>query len=170
MSTRAFALVLLPTLVLAACGGAAATPDSSSAPAPSSSPAPGIYHLDQVDATNLEIYPDGTYAWSIEGCDFGGGQCGAWKPNQVGNLVLSAGSADLEWSYGGSFRQKLASAMVVKKGDDLEVVGETDDGERFTQTWRRGRSCAVCGDTASGSLGPVGQQECDEPLPSICVR
>jgi hypothetical protein len=76
----------------------------------------------------------------------------------------------MEWNYGGSYTQVLASARIVEDGDDIQVIGETDEGRRFTQSRRQGRSCAICGDTPSGELGPVGQQECDEPLPRICVR
>jgi hypothetical protein len=127
-------------------------------------PALGTYHLDQVDATNLDIRADGSYQWSIEGCDFGGGQCGTWKQNDAGNLVLESGSAEIEWSYDGSFKQPLRTLSVKKNGEDVSVVGETKDGKTFTQSWKKGRSCAVCG----GNLGPTGQEACSTPLPKVC--
>ena len=44
-------------------------------------------------------------------------------------------------------------------------MGETSDGESFTQTWKKGRSCAICG----GQEGPMGQQACSTPLPKMCA-
>lgn len=161
---------------LIACGGATdpsgeSTSSGSSGVSPSSPISPeagplvGVYHLAQVDATNLEIRADGAFQWTIEGCDFGGGQCGSWT-RQDGKLVLSGGPPGLEWSYAGSFAAKLRALVVTKNGDDLLVAGQTVDGEAFTQTWKKGRSCAVCG----GQLGPTGQESCTTPLPKMCAE
>jgi hypothetical protein len=178
LSLRSTALALVACAALFACGGATdATGTSSSGssgviPSPSaSSPfAPdtkllSVYHLDQVDATNLELRPDGSFQWTIEGCDFGGGQCGGWA-KQDDKLVLSGGPPGLEWSYGGSFKQRVTALVATKKGDDLVVSGLTASGESFTQLWKQGRSCALCG----GQLGPTGQSACSDPLPKMCAQ
>lgn len=158
-------------LLLAACGGSTeSTPTGSSGSSGSSGATPtaaelvGTYHLAQVDATNLDVRADGTYQWSIEGCDFGGGQCGTWKTNEEGALVLESGGADIEWSYGGSFRQVMQTLTVKKNGEDVTVFGVTKTGKSFEQSWTKGRSCALCG----GNLGPTGQEACLTPLPKVC--
>lgn len=170
LSTALFSLCFV---AVAACGGTTSDTTSGSSGSSGSTPTPsspngsavvGIYHLDQVDATNLEIRSDGSYQWSIEGCDFGGGQCGTWKSNAEGVLALESGSAPVEWSYGGSFRAELTRLAVKKDGDDVLVLGETKDGKSFEQSWKKGRSCALCG----GQLGPTGQEACSTPLPKIC--
>lgn len=171
---RCFVVMLLAS-ALAACGGSTESSGASSSgssgasssgasPTPSGAPvALGIYHLDQVDATNLEIRADGAFQWTIEGCDFGGGQCGAWTERN-GKLVLSGGPQGLEWTHAGSFKQRMQTVTVTQSGDDVTVSGTTNDGESFTQTWKKGRSCAVCG----GQLGPTGQEACTVPLPQQC--
>ncbi len=163
-SLRALPLLLL----LVACGGSTdATPTGSSGSSGGTATGAalvGTYHLSEVDATNLDVRSDGTYQWSIEGCDFGGGQCGTWTTKDEGTIVLESGGADIEWSYGGSFRQVVKTLTVKKNGEDVTVVGVTSAGESFEQPWTKGRSCAVCG----GSLGPTGQEACGTPLPKVC--
>jgi len=164
-STVALSLFLL----LAACGGSTSSAPSGSSGSSGSSGTStpdsfvGIYHLDQVDATNLELRADGLYQWSIEGCDFGGGQCGTWKADDEGNIVLESGSAAVEWSYDGSFKQVVQTLTIKKNGGDVTVLGVTDKGKSFEQSWKKGRSCAIC-----GNVGPTGQEECSAPLPKVC--
>jgi hypothetical protein len=182
MKLAPFLLLFVSSVLgLAACGGGTAdvggTPGGGTSPAPGGTstatpatpaapdPVVGIYHLSQVDATNLELRADGTYRWTIEGCDFGGGQCGYWKKALSGEVMLSAGDADLEWSWDGSFKQKMRWLSVTKTADGVRVVGETSSSQKVTQDWKTGRSCAVCG----GNLGPTGQKECTEPLPEVCT-
>lgn len=157
-----FSLVASACLA-SACGGGTGKPASgatlSAAPLPL-----GTYHLDQVDATNLDLRADGTYQWSIEGCDFGGGQCGTWKQDDAGNLLLTGGSAEIVWTFEGSFKQPMRTLAVKKDGEDVTVVGETKGGKQVSQKWKKGRRCAVCG----GNVGPTGQEACDTPLPNVC--
>lgn len=167
---------LVLVTALAACTGGATpigdepTSPAASAPTESTPTAPdpvvGVYHLSQVDATNLQLDADGTFRWTIEGCDFGGGQCGTWTKNASGEIMLSAGDAELEWSWDGSFRQGMRWLRVSKTADGVHVEGETTSSEHVTQEWEAGRSCAVCG----GNLGPTGQNECTDPLPDVCDR
>jgi hypothetical protein len=167
------------SLLLSACGGSveqasvtgeprSSTPTKEAAPsAPPSAPTDlvGIYHLTQVDATNLELRADGTYTWTIEGCDFGGGQCGTWKAGLGGAVVLEADKDEMEWMHDGSFKRRVKTLRVEKDGaKGVTVQGITDDGEAFKQSWSAGRACAICG----GNLGPTGQEECDAPLPDVC--
>jgi hypothetical protein len=159
LTLRSFALLLV------ACGGTTTPSESAPGSPEAEAPTVGVYHLDQVDATNLEIRADGAFQWTIEGCDFGGGQCGSWEKKD-GKLVLSGGPPGLEWSHDGSFKAKLRALVVTRDGDDLLVAGQTETGESFTQTWKKGRSCAICG----GQLGPTGQELCDAPLPSKCAN
>ena len=173
---RSGRLFFAAPLVLVACGGSTEPTATSSSSSSGSSgqetsktsaaaAAIGIYHLDQVDATNLEIRADGAFQWTIEGCDFGGGQCGSWTEAN-GKLALSGGPPGLEWSHDGSFKARVTDIVVTKTGEDLLVSGLTKDGRAFTQTWKKGRSCAICG----GQLGPTGQQECSTPLPRECAQ
>ncbi|MFX8680882.1 hypothetical protein ABTM69_19740, partial [Acinetobacter baumannii] len=51
----------------------------SVAPAPDAAPQPTpIYHLSQIDETNIALLPNGTFVWRIFGCDFSGGGDGRW--------------------------------------------------------------------------------------------
>lgn len=171
------------SLSFLACGGAvdgasstgSSGGSSGAAPAPSSPtkegarpPAGvvGVFHLSRVDATNLEIRADGFYKWSIEGCDFGGGQCGYWKTGEGGKSIILDGGPATEWSHDGSFKARVTQLRVTPDGQGgVEVQGITTGAESFRQTWEGGRVCAVCG----GSLGPTGQEACDAPLPDICI-
>ena len=58
----------------------------------------------------------------------------------------------------------MQTLTVKKNGDDVTVLGVTDAGKAFEQSWKKGRSCAVCG----GNLGPTGQEACSAPLPKVC--
>jgi hypothetical protein len=162
----------------AACGGSVDQSSVTSEPkestpmkeaTPSSPVAPdslvGTYHLTQVDATNLQIRADGTYTWTIEGCDFGGGQCGTWRSGLGGTVILEADKDEMEWTHDGSFKQRVQTLRVEKDGTKgVTVQGITSDGQAFRQSWSAGRACAICG----GNLGPTGQETCDAPLPDVC--
>lgn len=174
-------------LALVACGGS----ESSSSTSPSSSPAPapsdssgtgpgtegpgnysskpdeaGVFHKEQVDATNLRIDSNFHFAWTISGCDFGGGAEGRWESHPDGGIVLlpSTGSTFFEWSHEG-FRDHATSLRLTHDGDTVKIAGSMEDGSTITQTWKSGCACAVCG----GNLGPTGQETCKAPLPDICV-
>ncbi|MBX3191064.1 MAG: hypothetical protein KF819_28970 [Labilithrix sp.] len=175
MRTTFLALPFSLLFVLGACGGTtsegASAPSESisgsaqAAPSESVSTTFGIWHREQVDATNLEIKPDGTFLWSIEGCDFGGGGCGRWQADAEG-IVLQPleGNVSFEWSHQG-FKDRVRFIRIKREGETVAIRGMIVDGESFTQTWKSGRSCAICG----GSLGPTGQEACSTPLPAVCA-
>jgi hypothetical protein len=179
----------LLVLALVACGGSAESvsdPSSSTAPAPSgsSSQGPGnpespegpyygsdpkqagVFHKEQVDATNLRIDSNYHFEWTISGCDFGGGDEGRWESHTEGGIVLlpNTGKTYFEWSHEG-FKDRAVSLRLTREGDDVKIAGSMEDGTVISQTWKGGCACAVCG----GNLGPTGQEECKAPLPEICV-
>jgi hypothetical protein len=177
-------------LALVACGGSAESvtdPSSSPAPSGSSSQSPGtsenpespegpyyasdptqagVFHKEQVDATNLRIDSNYHFEWTISGCDFGGGDEGRWESHSEGGIVLlpNTGKPYFEWSHEG-FKDRAVSLRLTHEGDDVKITGSMEDGSVITQTWKGGCACAVCG----GNLGPTGQEECKAPLPEICV-
>jgi hypothetical protein len=164
-----FFLLAASAVVFGACGGGvdggASSETAGNAPNAPEPPDPvlGTYHLTQVDATNLQLTADGVYRWTIEGCDFGGGQCGHWTKNDKGEILLTA--ERLEWSWDGSFKQSMRWLKVKPTAEGVHIEGETDAYEHVEQDWAKGRSCAVCG----GNLGPTGQKLCDAPLPDVCL-
>lgn len=160
-------------------GGSGALPSSDSDPTNPSSRVPsdptgrntvGTWHLQQVDATNLEIKSDGTFRWSIEGCDFGGGDCGTWTldPDGLGIRLNGTREGGFTWSSDGSFKTPVTSLRVTRTNDASAVlVTDPNDASasKPSQRWESGRVCAICG----GNLGPTGQQKCSEPLPDVCA-
>jgi len=166
---------LLALLLFVGCGGSTEpAPTSSSSPSasPSGTPATndpaafeGVFHHEQVDATNLRIDSDGHFHWTIEGCDFSGGDEGRWKAHPEGGILLEPanGYDYFEWSSGG-FRDRAVALRLTLEGDVLTVKGTMDNGEPISQTWKAGCVCPVCG----GNLGPTGQNNCPSPTPDIC--
>ena len=171
-------------LALVACGGSAESTSSSSpspSPSGSSSSEPpgtegppysskpdeaGVFHKEQVDATNLRIDSNFHFAWTISGCDFGGGDEGRWESHSEGGILLlpNTGSEFFEWSHEG-FKDRALSLRLTHEGTDVKITGKMEDGSIITQTWKGGCACAVCG----GNLGPTGQETCKAPLPEICT-
>lgn len=168
------AVTLGVSILLFACGGATSTGSSAApaedggvletAPDESVTSTFGIWHRAQVDATNLEIKADGTFRWTIEGCDFGGGDCGVWKAHPEGGIVLRPAAGDTSFEWMGSGFRDAASALRVTRVGDTVVIRGTVGGEVRDQKWELGRVCAQCG----GTLGPTGQNACDVPLPDVC--
>lgn len=168
---------LLIGVSAAACGGSTIDPSpspastsSTSAPPPAApadgSGAPAVWHKAQVDATNLRIDANGWFRWSIDGCDFGGGDGGRWEPHPEGGIVLKPGPGYdfFEWSADG-FRDHAVALRLTRTGDTIQVSGTMENGDVIEQTWKEGCVCPVCG----GNLGPTGQGSCSSPPPEICV-
>ncbi len=130
----------------------------------------GTYHLpDQADASNLVLDADGTFRWTIEGCDLGGGDCGTWKRSQPHTIVLqpSPGKASFQWSSGGGISPTTALNVSSNAGSADLVIEVPQKGEKPTVArWKPGRVCAVCG----GGAGPTGQKACTDavPVPAQC--
>lgn len=115
----------------------------------------GVYHLSvTVDPINLELRDDHRFRWSLQGCDTFGGGTGSFEVTSATTIVLlpGAGSSSFPWPGVGvmqitEVRLKVASGKLF------------DDGGFDSQIWESGGVCAKC-----GSLGPVGQQACDDPF------
>lgn len=117
----------------------------------------GTWHLPgRVDATNLEIRADGTFAWDIDGCDLYGGADGRWRNDAKGiTLEPPAGARTLSWMDSGD--RPPSTLRATKEDARLTVTG--DDGAR--QTWEPGAVCPTCG----GGLGPTAApKKCDHKV------
>lgn len=119
----------------------------------------GVYHLDGVDATNLELASDGTFRWGIFGCDFAGAGAGLWRVDGDA-LVLHPveGEQSFTWVHDGSFAARM-TRLEVRHGDTPEVL-EVRGMDDLEQTWAAGGTCAICGDDWPG---PTGTEACDDP-------
>jgi len=121
----------------------------------------GVFHHDAVDAVNLRINDDGTFKWTIYGCDFGASVEGVWTRSGDRIVLRSADGAQLDWSNAGSFRFPVDYVEVVAVDGQLDVTGKTNlGGVAFEQTWPSGGVCVACG----GQLGPTGQCACADPF------
>lgn len=125
----------------------------------------GTYYLpDHVDAANLVIDADGSFHWTMDGCDYVGGDCGRWMKSQPQSIVLlPAGTDSFFWSSGSS---------VVKQQTQLDVVGEPNGDlvvsiaspgfKAEAQRWKKGRLCVACtGDS-------ITQRQCTDPVEARC--
>lgn len=135
----------------------------------------GVYHLPSeegatvVDAVNLQLDEDGTFAWTVEGCDYCSGDRGVWK--EAGQaLVLSPRSGtSLRWFHGVTFKFAVKEVRV-EAGEGpgaIRVTGISEEmQEAFVQDWPAGRMCPNC----DSGLGPDGFALCDDPLPiATCI-
>lgn len=158
--------VFLSLSLLVACGGnttssTTTTNADAAAPATAATALVGVYHHAQVDATNLDLRDDGTFVWTIAGCDFAGGGCGTWTDDGRALTLRSSNGKPLTWSHDGSFVFRIDWAVVTKTDDGASVTARPSDGSPdFTDTWKAGRVCPIC----SGG-GPSGERECNEALP-----
>lgn len=139
-----------------------AAPARDAAPPRDAAPQPTpVFHLSQVDETNIALLPNGAFVWRIFGCDFSGGGDGRWValgPKHY-QLLPSKGTT-LEWpGKGGVGAVTSVDVEVMPTGElhthTLAVTGPLD------QIWQPGRVCAVC-----GGLGPSGQPViCSDAFP-----
>lgn len=120
----------------------------------------GYFHYEQIDATNLRLEEDGTFRWTISGCDFGGGDEGRWTVDGDKVLLRSATAAPLTWSHDGSFAFRVDEVELSAGSGTLTAIGRNGGADAFEQTWLAGGACAICG----GDLGPTGQCGCADPF------
>src|SRR5262245_51998676 len=137
MSMRYFLFVF----AIACGGGVKADPgDAGTQALPSG--LGGTFNLAAVDEVNMAVEADGTFRWRINGCDFGGGDCGRWK-REGEKIVLSPaqGKSSLEWSVDTGFKTQVSNVTVTSSVEGKIVVAGTiaASGKPFTQTWTRGR-------------------------------
>lgn len=120
----------------------------------------GTFHYEGIpDAANLVVREDGTFAWSLEGCDFGGNNCGRWRRD--GDALLLEPSGDAK--HLGWLEDRCNLHVRITRGDDDSIV--VDSGGHV-RTWKRGALCAVC-----GPEGPTALQACSEPrVPPQCTQ
>ena len=115
----------------------------------------GVYHLPlTVDSINLELRDDHRFRWSLRGCDTFGGGSGRFDVTSATTIVLvpDAGHASFPWPGAGVMQ--MTEVRLGVTSDKL-----IDDGGFDRQIWESGGVCPKC-----GSLGPVGQQACDDPF------
>jgi hypothetical protein len=157
-------------MVLVGCSGrTVATEDSSALPQPAAdstgAPKTTFYHLEgKIDAVNLALEPDGTFHWTINGCDFFGGDCGVWVAEGSGAILTPHSSLpSFDWVNDGTFAAKVVRVTLRPgpAGDQVTASGVQTDGQPFKQTWKQGRVCPEC-----GGLGPTALYPCSDPLPT----
>ena len=160
-------ILILSVVALLGCSGRTVAADDGAVAPPAAERGASdttIYHLDgMVDAVNLALLADGTFHWTIDGCDFFGGDCGVWVPEGSGAILTpNAGVAAFNWVNGGTFAARAVRVTLRPgpAGDQVTASGLQLDGQPFKQTWNEGRICAMC-----GGLGPTGLQPCSDPLP-----
>lgn len=127
-------------------------PDSGAPGLPAS--LAGTYHLSgKVDAVNLVLEEDGRAWWSIDGCDFSGGDCARARTTSAGLVIESAGSEPLQWDFGGSFAARPDSVVVEDASDPATLVIRVTRGrEMESQRWVRGAICPKCAGEGPESL------------------
>lgn len=127
----------------------------------------GTYFVpDKVDATNLVLEADGTFRWTIDGCDFSGGDCGIWKRSQPHTIVLlpSPGKAQFAWDGREGAGAVTQMNVVGDANGDLVMPISVPGAKPLAQRWKQGRVCVVCG----GGTGPTGQKQCTEAVERRC--
>lgn len=164
-------LLPLALILPAACSGRS-LPPVDGAPLAVADGAPSgqtTYHLEgTVDAVNLVVVPDGSFFWTINGCDFFGGDCAIWTKQGV-DIELRPIDARLlfRWVQGGSFATEVVRVTLRPAGpDQVTADGVTTGGTAFKQRWSLGQICPSC-----GGLGPTALYPCSDPLapPESCV-
>lgn len=160
---------ILLCVALAAChattadppqtAGLPSPPDASIADAASPT---AIFHLSQIDETNLSLLPNGSFVWQIFGCDFSGGGDGHWITVAPGHFQLlpSKGKTFVWPGQGGVGGVTSVDVETTPTGElhthTVAVTGPLD------QSWKPGRVCAVCGGGLGPSRSPV---LCNRPFP-----
>jgi len=159
-------------LMLAACSGRSLSPTDGAPPVVDDGAGPTgltIYHLEgAVDAVNLVVVPDGSFFWTINGCDFFGGDCAVWTKHGV-DIELRPTDARLlfRWVQGGSFATEVVRVTLRPAGpDQVTADGVTTGGTAFKQLWSLGQICPSC-----GGMGPTALYPCSDPLlpPAPCI-
>ncbi len=153
LAALAAAMLLTPMASTVACGKAR-----------SSRLVPGVYHeVSESDAENLEFRSDGTFVWTMNGCDTFGFQCGEWKQSLDGTITITpTGAVPRPFHWG-------EHVDVVAVGDGLVVRSVNASHKTITEKWKRGRVCAAC-DVGTG-LGPgAPPRPCDEAMPKCPFR
>jgi hypothetical protein len=140
------------------------------------SPFVGTYHL--VDehrggAHNLQIKANGTFLWSVEGCDSIGGDNGYWEPTGDGIALRPRGtgwlvrdpSPDFRWEGADGLPTHRVRQLVVRAGADGSVIVSGDlEQAPIEERWIAGEVCAPC---ASRHAKPGPLVACSRPLPFV---
>lgn len=130
----------------------------------------GVFHQEGLlDEVNFRMEPNGTFRWTIYGCDFCSGGEGRWESGTNGVTLLSAsGQPRFNWIVHPSFLAPVDSVVITEDAGGFVADGivHWQDGDKpFHQSWPRGRICAQC-----GFLGPTGLVGCDEPVSQCSLR
>lgn len=140
--------------VLAALVGPALAIGTSAAEA--MNPTVDVFHYGAGEALNLAIGADGTFVWTLDGCDVIGGDEGRWEKESGGRLTLlpARGRDTFRWSDG-RFVGRVHELHLVRSAMGVEVEGRMETGETLRQSWTRGCVCPVC-----ATLGPERLEAC----------
>jgi hypothetical protein len=118
----------------------------------------GIFHFPgTVDADNLEIRNDGTFAFFTFGCDTGGSDRGTWRSTGRYLILEPQKKSGLFWPGKGGFLFVKQIELSALGSDSLQakVVPLKESDKTMIESpkiLKRGKICAQCG----GSLGPTG--------------
>ncbi len=117
-----------------------------------------LHEVDGIDSTNLWLNEDGSFVWTINGCDFSGGGLGRWSVVSDSEITLlpPEGEDAFLWLDDISFMNEVESVTLTPA--DTGFVADASDNS--TTRWATGASCADCG----GDMGPTGQDECEQPF------
>ena len=113
-----------------------------------------IFHLSSVaDEVNLRLGGAMTFDWAVNGCDYCSGGSGTWTASG-GNVQLAPlpGRPTFAWFTRDSFVFPADAVLLSwNVGDQSRLSADVSGrGMRFSQEWRRGRICILCGN-APGS-------------------
>lgn len=136
----------------------AAPPPAAPQPAvPGTAPRSGIYHLEHIDAMNLQLDVEGrTFRLGVYGCDYRHAARGTLRV-EADAVVLEG---DFTWPESPSVANPVDAVRLEAGAAEgrLRATGVIQ-GEPFEQVWRPGGVCPECG----GGLGPSGERPCDAP-------
>lgn len=124
----------------------------------------GTYHRpDESNAVNLVLEGDGTFRWTIDGCDVTSGDCGQWRKSQPHTIVLLSSKPTFLWSERGGTSEVSKLDVVGEPNGDLVIMMPSPGAKPTAQRWKRGRVCAACerGNAAS-------HETCNAPVPARC--
>ena len=135
-------------------------PCTSEAAAAPAAPVPawavGVFHPAShfADAVNLMILEEGTFGWSISGCDFGADDHGTAQVTTHGELVLRPLPGRTTFDWMDPVGRLPVESVVLRPADGGGLLSESSLGELV---WAPGGICPVC---CRGWLGPCGLEPC----------
>lgn len=134
-----------------------------------------VLHLDGAGSTVLELTGD-TWTWRTCGCDSWAVESGPLtrKGGKV-SVLPSKFRSGYRWPGLGMFYSddETSGVELTLDSDGTAHVAGSHSGRQFTQTWKPGRVCAVCGRSSRPDvmqLGPTNNRPCSSIDEDPCAR